>query len=74
MGAGAMKKENASLLRRRSGTFSPVEYAKETDEIAKSSAERFSRGSVNTNLLTEETLNAERAQRRKQLEDTPKSC
>jgi len=55
-----MKKEHAALLRRRRSAFSPAEYAKEIDEIAKASAERFSRGSINTNLLTEDALNAER--------------
>jgi len=72
MGVGPMKKEHAALLRRRRSAFSPAEYAKEIDEIAKASAERFSRGSINTNLLTEDALNAERAQRRKQIEDTKK--
>jgi hypothetical protein len=64
-----MKKEQAALLRRRRrrGTFSPVDYDKRTEEIARSSAERFSRGSVNTNLLTEEAIKAEKAERRKQL-------
>jgi hypothetical protein len=63
-----MTKEQAALLHDKGGTFSsPAEYAKQKEEIARSSAERFSRGSVNTNLLTEEALDAEKAERRKHI-------
>lgn len=64
-----MTKEQAALIRRRAGTFSSADYDKQTEEIAWSSAERFSRGSVNNKLLTEADLVAEKAARRKELAD-----
>lgn len=64
-----MKKEHIARVRRRlrRGPFSAADYARNADEIALSSAERFSRGSVNHRLLTQERLDAEKAERRRKV-------